>query len=149
MRYLQIKLASSLLSSLEISMRTNVKEGIQESLESLDQAINQVILARSEVGSRLMSINHTNETLQKSVLDSKALASQLEDADVFQTVSDINKAETTLKAVLETGPKMVQPPIPMRPGILQTETARFPIHQLHSRQDPGGADRSSSPQLEY
>lgn len=97
------------LKGLEISLRTNDKEGIQESLESLDQAINQVILARSEVGSRLMSVAHTTDSLQKTVIDSKTVASQLEDADVFQTVSDINKAETTLKATLETSPKMVQP----------------------------------------
>lgn len=96
------------LKGLEVSMRTNDKEIIQESLENLDQAINQVILARSEVGSRSMSLTNTMDTLQKSVLDSKTVASQLEDADVFQTVSDINRTESTLKATLESSPKMVQ-----------------------------------------
>jgi flagellar hook-associated protein 3 FlgL len=75
----------------------------------MDQAISQVLLARSEVGSRLMSLNNTGESLQKSIVDDKATASQLEDADIFQTVSDINRTETALKATLETSPKMVQP----------------------------------------
>lgn len=97
------------LKGLEVSLRTNDKAGIQDSLEAMDQSISQVLLARSEVGSRLMSLNNTGESLQKSIVDDKATASQLEDADIFQTVSDINRTETALKATLETSPKMVQP----------------------------------------
>lgn len=97
------------LKGLEVSLRTNDKAGIQDSLEALDQAISQVLLARSEVGSRLMFLNNTVETLQKAIVDDRTTASQLEDADVFQTVSDINRTETALKATLETSPKLVQP----------------------------------------
>lgn len=97
------------LKDLEVSLRTNDKEGVQESLNFLDQAISQVILARSQVGSRISTINNTQDTLQKATVDSKITASQLEDADVFQVVSDINKAETALKATLETSGKMIQP----------------------------------------
>jgi flagellar hook-associated protein 3 FlgL len=97
------------LKGFESALRTNDKAGVQESLEALDQAISQVLLARSEVGSRLMSLNNSFETLQKAIVDDKTTASQLEDADIFQTVSDINRVETALKATLETSPKMVQP----------------------------------------
>lgn len=97
------------LEGLEIAMRTNDKEGIQDSLERLDQALNQVVLARAEVGSRIMAANNTMDSLQKAIVDNKTLASQLEDADVFQTVSDINKTDSTLRATLETSGKLVQP----------------------------------------
>lgn len=97
------------LKDLEISLRTNDKQGIQESLNTLDQAISQVVLARSQVGSRISTINNTQDTIQKATVDSKITASQLEDADVFQVVSDINKAETALKATLDTSGKMIQP----------------------------------------
>ncbi len=84
-------------------------KGIQETLDTLDQAIAQVVLARSEAGSRIMAINNTTDSLQKAVVDNKVTASQLEDADAFQVISDINKTDSTLKATLETSGKLIQP----------------------------------------
>jgi flagellar hook-associated protein 3 FlgL len=40
-------------------------------------------------------------------LDVKAMASQLEDADLFEVVSDINRTDSTLKATLETSGKVM------------------------------------------
>lgn len=97
------------LKNLEISLRTNDKQGIQDSLDTLDQAISQVVLARADIGSRIMAVNNTMDSLQKAVVDSKVAASQLEDADVFQVISDINKTDSTLKATLETSGKLIQP----------------------------------------
>lgn len=97
------------LKGLEISLRTNDKAGIQDALDSMDQALNQVILARAEAGSRIMAVNNTTDTLQKAIVDNKTAASQLEDADVFQVVSDINKTDATLKATLETSGKLIGP----------------------------------------
>lgn len=96
------------LKGLEVSLKTNDKIGVQESLDLLDQSISQVVLARAEMGSRVSSLNATTESLQKAVVDNKAMASQMEDADVFQLVSDINKTESTLKATMETSSKMVE-----------------------------------------
>nr|WP_295905422.1 flagellar hook-associated protein FlgL [uncultured Bdellovibrio sp.] len=97
------------LRNLEVSLRTNDKDCIQETLDTLDQAISQVVLARSEVGSRIMSVNNTMDSLQKAVVDNKVTASELEDADAFQVISDINKTDSTLKATLETSGKLIQP----------------------------------------
>lgn len=97
------------LKSLQIALETNDKLAVQDTLEILDQAIAQVVTTRAEVGSRLATLNSTFESLQKSIVDNKALASSLEDADVFQVISDINRTESTLKATLETSPKMIQP----------------------------------------
>jgi flagellar hook-associated protein 3 FlgL len=99
----------STIKDVEIAMRTNDKQGIQESLDLFDQAINQVVLARSEVGARVSTVNSTMDSLQKGIVDNKITASRLEDADAFQVVSDINKTESTLKATLETSGKMIQP----------------------------------------
>ncbi len=96
------------LKDLQISLMTNDKQGIQESLEMMDQAINQVVLSRSETGARVMVLNNLNESLQKAVVDNKTTASQLEDADVFQVMSDINKTDSALKATLETSGKLIQ-----------------------------------------
>ena len=99
----------SVLSDLEVSLRANSKAGVQESLEKIDEALAQIVLARSEVGSRLATLNSANENLTKGVVDSKALASSLEDVDTFELVSDLNKSETTLKASLASSSKLIQP----------------------------------------
>ncbi|WP_413586287.1 flagellar hook-associated protein FlgL [Bdellovibrio sp. HCB274] len=99
----------NILRGLETSLRANDKAGVQESLDLMDQAISQVVLARSEVGSRVMSVNNTVDSLQKAIVDNKTTASQLEDADAFQVISDINKTDSTLKATLETSGKLIQP----------------------------------------
>lgn len=97
------------LKGLEISLKTNDKAGIQSSMDLLDQTISQIVLGRSDVGSRVMAINGSMDSLQKAIVDNKIVASQLEDSDVFKLVSDINKADTALKATLDTSGKMIQP----------------------------------------
>lgn len=92
-----------------ISLNANDKAGVQDSLEVLDAAINQVVLTRSQVGSRASALDNYMATVERQKVDNKSAISQLEDADVFSTVSDINKAESTLQATLETSGKMIQP----------------------------------------
>lgn len=95
------------LKSLEIGMKTNDKAVIQDSVESIDTVLNQVIMARSELGSRVNALNQVFEGLQKSTVDNKSFTSQLEDADMFQVVSDINKTDTTMRATLESSSKVM------------------------------------------
>lgn len=98
----------STLKDLQVSMQTNDKTGVQEALDTLDQAISQVVLSRAEIGSRIMAVNNTVESLQKAVVDNKIAASQLEDADTFQVISDINKSDSALRATLDTSGKLIQ-----------------------------------------
>jgi flagellar hook-associated protein 3 FlgL len=97
------------LEHLETGLRANDKESVQESIDRLDQALAQVILSRSQLGSRVGTLNSAAESLQKSQVDSKGLVSNLEDADTFELVSDLNKTESTLKASLATSGKLIQP----------------------------------------
>lgn len=98
----------SVMKSLEISLRANDKEGVQETLDQIDQALAQVVLARSQVGSRSTVLENYSQTLEKAKVDNQITISQLEDADIFATVSDINKTEGTLQATLQTSGKLIQ-----------------------------------------
>jgi flagellar hook-associated protein 3 FlgL len=97
------------LSDLEIGLRANDKESVQESLDRIDEAIAQVVIARSTLGARAQTLTSAMESLQKGQVDAKTLQSNLEDADTFELVSDINKTESTLKASLQTSGKLIQP----------------------------------------
>lgn len=97
------------LKELSTALNTNDKVGVQDTLEVLDTALNQVVLSRAQVGSRGMALDNFMQTMEKQKVDNKSAISQLEDADIYSTVSDINKAQSTLQATLETSGKMIQP----------------------------------------
>lgn len=97
------------LRDLEISLRTDDKEGIQDSLDQLDAALSQVILTRSQVGARGAVLDSWMQSLEKSKIESQTTISALEDADVFSTVNDISKTQSTLQATLQTSGKLIQP----------------------------------------
>jgi flagellar hook-associated protein 3 FlgL len=97
------------VKDFEIALRVNDKEQIQNSIDNIDQALSQVIHARSQVGARIQVLTHSTDSLQKAIVDNKGTASQLEDADLLQVVSDISKSDSTLKATLETSGRVVQP----------------------------------------
>ncbi|NQZ00380.1 MAG: flagellar hook-associated protein FlgL [Bdellovibrionales bacterium] len=99
----------STIEKLYVSLNTNDKTGIQNAIEDLDRAVSQVVMARAQVGARSMALNSARTSLGKSKVDHAAIISELEDVDVFKTVSDINKTETTLKATLQTSGKLIQP----------------------------------------
>ncbi|MGE0525900.1 MAG: flagellar hook-associated protein FlgL [Bdellovibrionales bacterium] len=96
------------LKELEVSLRTNDKAGVQDSLDVLDAALSQVVLTRAQVGSRSMALDQLMQTLEKAKVDNQVSISQLEDADIFSTVSDINKTESTLQATLQTSGKLIE-----------------------------------------
>lgn len=95
------------LKSFEIALRTDDKSEIQNAIDEMDAAINQIVNSRAQVGARVSTLTASHDSLQKAILDSKSTASQLEDADLFEVVSDITKADSTLKATLETSGKVM------------------------------------------
>lgn len=97
----------SLMTTLEAALRTNDKVSIQSVLEPLDQALNQINLARAEVGGRLNQMNAASDGIQKTIVDNKAQNSLIEDADLFKVMTDLNKSDTALKATLETSNKIM------------------------------------------
>lgn len=69
--------------------------------------LSQINLVRAEIGGRINQLNVTSDVLQKTVLDNKTVVSQLEDADLFQTMSELSRSDTALKASLETSSKIM------------------------------------------
>lgn len=97
----------SIIRGLDVALKTNDKLGIQSVLEPLDQALEQVSYVRAMLGGRINQLMATSEAMQKNAVDSKAIISQLEDSDLYKTMSDIAKAETTFKSTLETSGRVL------------------------------------------
>ncbi len=98
----------SLMTGLEAALRMNDKVGIQEALEPLDTAMNQINMARAEVGGRVSQMNATQDGIQKQIIENKSQNSLIEDADAFETLSNLSKADSALKGTLEMSGKMSQ-----------------------------------------
>lgn len=97
----------SIISGLDTALKSNDRDGIRDALEPLDQALNQINLARAEIGGRVNQMNATVDGIERSIVDNKVYNSQLEDADLFQVMTDLNKADTALKGSLETSHKIL------------------------------------------
>lgn len=93
---------------LEVALYTDDKAGIQESIDRIDDTLQQIIVARTSLGARVTNIDNTLGSMHTSIMDNKATVSQLEDADAFQVISDINKTESALQATLQTSGKLIQ-----------------------------------------
>ncbi len=96
------------LKKFKTALMANDKEGVQESLDRLDDALQQVVMSRTQLGSRVMAIDNTMNSLQTANVDLKTDISGLEDADTFEVISNINKTQDTLQATLATSGKLIQ-----------------------------------------
>lgn len=96
------------LRALEVGLRTNDKSTIQNSLDFLDDGLNQINLARADLGSRISVLNTGLDTIQKLQVDSKIMESEIEDVDMFELVNNLNRTQNQLEASLATSGKMIQ-----------------------------------------
>lgn len=97
------------LANLETGMVTNDKAAIQDSIDKIDVAMDQIVHARAKVGSRVMNLQNTVDSLQKSSVDEKAKQSSIEDVDAYEIFSSLSQNENTLKATMSTSAKILQP----------------------------------------
>ncbi len=97
----------AIIGGLDAALKSNDKTGIQDALEPLDQALNQINLARAEIGGRVNQLNATSEGIQRNIVDNKVTNSQLEDADLFQVMTELNRSDTALKGTLESSHKLM------------------------------------------
>ncbi len=96
------------LKKLEISLTTNDKTGIQDSIDRMDDGLQQVVVARSALGSRVSTIDSTLNAMSAKVVDSRQAISSLEDVDTFEVISDMNRTESALHGALQTSGKLMQ-----------------------------------------
>lgn len=99
----------NVIRTLHAGLVTNDTETIQSTIERIDEALNQVVMARSQLGSRVTTMNSTNESLTRGVLDTKTLVSTIEDANAFELFSDMSRNESTLNATLESSGRLIKP----------------------------------------
>jgi flagellar hook-associated protein 3 FlgL len=86
------------LRSLENALLTNNPEIVQGLLEKLDASIERVVTHRTEIGALSNTISNAETNIEKNKLQNETYKSRIEDADVSELMSDLQKEQGVLKA---------------------------------------------------
>ena len=96
-----------LLKGLRHSLRTGSSEGVQNLLEGLDQAFSRLVNLRSRVGAIYHSVISAQSTIARDNVTHAAHGSEIEDADVVNLFSELEKQNNILQAVYKSGASLV------------------------------------------
>jgi flagellar hook-associated protein 3 FlgL len=89
------------LASLENALLSNNPDVIQNLLEQLDRSIDRVITYRTQVGALSNNINNAENNIEKMKLLNEEYKTKVEDADVAELMSNLQKEQAVLKATYQ------------------------------------------------
>jgi flagellar hook-associated protein 3 FlgL len=89
------------IKSLENALLTNNPDVVQSLLEKFDQSIDRIITYRSKIGSLANSISNSESQIEKLKLLNEEYKTKIEDADVTELFSNLQKEQNILKATYQ------------------------------------------------
>jgi flagellar hook-associated protein 3 FlgL len=97
------------LQGLRIALLSGNQEMIQNTLERFDALHTKVNSTRAMLGSRMQGLSSAVQAQERQVVTGASLSSQIEDADMAQTMSDLAREETIFRGALASSQKLIQP----------------------------------------
>lgn len=95
------------LRALENAMLTDNPQVIQGLLERLDDSTDRVVRFRTEIGALTNTISNAETNIEKTKLLNEAHKSKIEDADVSELFTDLQKEQNVLKATYNASSKLM------------------------------------------
>lgn len=89
------------LASLENAMLTNNPDVVQSLLEQMDRSIDRVIAHRTQIGALSNNISNAENNIEKMKLLNEEYKTKVEDADVAELFSNLQKEQNILKATYQ------------------------------------------------
>ena len=89
------------LASLENALLTNNPDIIQNLLEQMDRSIDRVVAHRAKVGALSNNISNAENNIEKQKLLNEEYKTKVEDADVAEIFSNLQKEQGILKATYQ------------------------------------------------
>lgn len=99
-----VKLLNDMINALE----ANDTQGINGHLYSVDQAMNQAVDARADVGAKLNRLETTSSQWETIKLNLTQNMSNVEDADMSEAIAQLNGWQTAYQASLAVSAKVFQ-----------------------------------------
>ncbi len=95
------------LRALENAMLTDNPQVIQGLLERLDDSVERVVKYRTEIGALTNTISNAETNIEKIKLLNEAHKSKIEDADVAELFTDLQKEQNVLKATYKASSNLM------------------------------------------
>ena len=95
------------LRGLENALLTDNPQMIQGLLEKLDSSIERVVGFRTEIGSLSNTVANAETNIEKTKINNEAYKSKIEDADVTELMSDLQKEQAVLKATYKASSNLM------------------------------------------
>jgi len=98
-----------LLHTLERALLENEPKVLEARIDEVDQAYNQVLNRRADVGAARRELEHQFDKMETRTFAKTKELSELEDLDLQEAVTELNLAELRNQASLNTGARLIQP----------------------------------------
>ena len=98
-----------MFENLSDALEVNDPDEIQKSLTNLDNAMEQVLSVRAEVGAKMNRLELTEKKLGVQIVSVKELLSYNEDVGIAEAFMNINVAQNVYVSSLMTGARIIQP----------------------------------------
>jgi flagellar hook-associated protein 3 FlgL len=95
------------LRALESALLTDNPQIIQGLLEKIDHSAERLISFRTQIGALTNTISNAETNIEKTKLLNEAFKSKIEDADVTELFSDLQKEQNVLKATYNASSKLM------------------------------------------
>jgi flagellar hook-associated protein 3 FlgL len=95
------------LRSLENALITDNPQVIQNLLERMDASIDRVVAFRTQIGAFTNTISNAETNIEKIKLVNETQKSKIEDADVTELFSELQKEQNILKATYNASSKLM------------------------------------------
>lgn len=95
------------LKSLENAMLTDNPQIIQGLLENLDDSLARVVALRTQIGAYSNTISNSEANIEKTKLVNETHKTKIEDADITELFTDLQKEQTVLKAAYNASSKLM------------------------------------------
>lgn len=96
------------LEKLEAALRAANPDAIQDLLPEIDESLSRIITLRTRIGSISQSIGNTESVIERSKLYNEKHKSMIEDADIAELFTDIQKQQNVLEATYKSGSHLMQ-----------------------------------------
>jgi len=95
------------LRSLENALLTDNPQIIQGLLERLDRSTERMVTMRTQIGALTNTISNSELNIEKTKLLNEAHKSKIEDADVAELMTDLQKEQAVLKATYKASSNLM------------------------------------------
>jgi flagellar hook-associated protein 3 FlgL len=93
------------LDNLRIALENNNEAGIQSAISSIENALDQALNVRTDIGARLNYLENHKKNLEDRDYALTTFMSNIEDTDMAESVSELAKTEVALEALRQAGAK--------------------------------------------